>query len=192
MLRFTRCNIVILMAATAWLMLSFSSCVLCGFDSQLQPSKSLCYIGYTSTWRQHDCWLTVQTLYALYILTPERISQEHVQNGKRATFSWLTLYNIYVTLTVELMYQKFESKKIEVNLGIQDFRGGRLYSGRFLKLRMITVSFSTVRHFEKFFSDLEFEEPESTHQRQNLIFKKIHTLKFTFCHRFSCWSLLYS
>jgi hypothetical protein len=80
MLRYTWCNIVILMAATAWLMLSFSSCIVCGFDSytvlfkcpqrkvrytnqirtryrnwrtisatQLQPSKSLCYIGYTST-----------------------------------------------------------------------------------------------------------------------------------------------
>jgi len=68
MYRYTRCNIVILMAATVWLMLSFSSCIVCGFDSytvlfkcpqrnwsttsatQLQPSKSLCYIGYTWTW----------------------------------------------------------------------------------------------------------------------------------------------
>ena len=33
MLRFTGCNTVILMAATAWLMLSFSSCIVCGFDS---------------------------------------------------------------------------------------------------------------------------------------------------------------
>ena len=33
MLRYTRCNIVILMAATAWLMLYFSSCIVCGFDS---------------------------------------------------------------------------------------------------------------------------------------------------------------
>ena len=33
-LRYTRCNIVILMAATAWLMLSFSSCIVCGFDSR--------------------------------------------------------------------------------------------------------------------------------------------------------------
>ena len=33
MLRYTRCNIVILMAATAWLLLSFSSCIVCGFDS---------------------------------------------------------------------------------------------------------------------------------------------------------------
>jgi len=33
MLRYTRCNIVILMAATAWLMLSFSSSIVCGFDS---------------------------------------------------------------------------------------------------------------------------------------------------------------
>jgi len=33
MLRYTRSNIVILMAATAWLMLSFSSCIVCGFDS---------------------------------------------------------------------------------------------------------------------------------------------------------------
>ena len=31
--RYTRCNIVILMAATAWLILSFSSCIVCGFDS---------------------------------------------------------------------------------------------------------------------------------------------------------------
>jgi len=33
MLRYTRCNIVILMVASAWLMLSFSSCIVCGFDS---------------------------------------------------------------------------------------------------------------------------------------------------------------
>ena len=33
MLTYTRCNIVILMAATSWLMLSFSSCIVCGFDS---------------------------------------------------------------------------------------------------------------------------------------------------------------
>ena len=32
MLRYTQCNIAILMAATAWLMLSFSSCIVCGFD----------------------------------------------------------------------------------------------------------------------------------------------------------------
>jgi len=32
-LRYTRCNIVILIAATVWLMLSFSSCIVCGFDS---------------------------------------------------------------------------------------------------------------------------------------------------------------
>jgi hypothetical protein len=113
---------VILMAATAWLMLSFSSCIVCGFNSytvlfcgdtwkvqytnqirtryrnwrtsatQLQPSKSLSYIGCTSTWWRHDCWLTVQTLCAIYILTSERISQGHVQNGSWATFSWPILY----------------------------------------------------------------------------------------------------
>ena len=33
MLRYTRCNIVILMVATVWLMLSFISCIVCGFDS---------------------------------------------------------------------------------------------------------------------------------------------------------------
>ena len=96
MLRYTRCNIVIFMAASAWLM-SFSSCIVCGFDSywkvrytnqirtqyrnwrtgsttELQPSKSLFYIGYTSIWWQHYCWLTVETLCAVYeyILTPER------------------------------------------------------------------------------------------------------------------------
>ena len=32
MLRYTRCNVVILMAAAAWLM-SFNSCIVCGFDS---------------------------------------------------------------------------------------------------------------------------------------------------------------
>ena len=60
--------------------------------TQLQPSKSPCYIGYTSTWCQHDCSLTVQTLYTTCLLTPERISQRHVQNGRRATFSWPTVY----------------------------------------------------------------------------------------------------
>jgi len=73
MLRYTGCNTVILMAATAWLMLSFSSCIVRRFDSytvifkcpqrklqiqnwrttsatQLQPSKSLRYIRYTATW----------------------------------------------------------------------------------------------------------------------------------------------
>jgi len=85
MLRFTRRNVVILMAATLWFMLSFSSCIMCvpsekftppppqfqwGDTSkvryknqirtryrncrttsatQLQPSKSLRYIGYTLT-----------------------------------------------------------------------------------------------------------------------------------------------
>ena len=38
--------------------------------------------------------LTNCSLYAIYILTPERISQGHVQNGRRATFSWPTLYII--------------------------------------------------------------------------------------------------
>jgi len=33
MLRYIRCNIVILMAATVWLMLSFTSCIVCGFRS---------------------------------------------------------------------------------------------------------------------------------------------------------------
>ena len=141
MLRYIRCNIVIVLAAAAWLMWSFRSCIVCGFDSytvlfkyaqisppprrggeiffsgdtwkvrytnqirtrcriwrktsatQLQPSESLRYIRYTSTWWQYDWWLTVQTLCAMYILTPERISQGHVQNGRRATFSWPTLYN---------------------------------------------------------------------------------------------------
>ena len=100
MLRYIRCNIVILMAATAWLMLSFSFCIVCGFHSytvlfsvpreifsgdvwkvrytnqirtryrnwrttsatQLQPSKSLCYIGYTSTWLDaRSCVLMQET-----------------------------------------------------------------------------------------------------------------------------------
>jgi len=117
------------MAATAWLM-SFSSCIVWGFDSytvlfkcpkrkspppppprgggegdflwnwrassatQFQPSESLCYIGCTSTWWQHDCWPNVQTFYAICILTPERISQGHVQNGRPATFSWPVLYKL--------------------------------------------------------------------------------------------------
>jgi hypothetical protein len=32
MLRCTRCNIVILMAAAAWMMMSFSFCIVCGFE----------------------------------------------------------------------------------------------------------------------------------------------------------------
>jgi hypothetical protein len=75
-LRYTRCNLVILMPVTAWLM-SFGSCIVCGFDSytalfkcpqrkflSLHTLKELkdninhavaaiqitCYIGYTSTW----------------------------------------------------------------------------------------------------------------------------------------------
>ena len=48
--------------------------------------------GILHTWWHYDCWLTVQTLYTIYILTPERISQGHVRNGRRTTFSWPTLY----------------------------------------------------------------------------------------------------
>jgi len=33
MLRYIGCNIVISMVANAWLMLSFNSCIVCGFDS---------------------------------------------------------------------------------------------------------------------------------------------------------------
>jgi len=110
MLRYTGCNIVILMDATAWLMLSFSSCIVWGFDSYTvlfkcpQPSQSLCYIRYTTTWWQHDCSLTVQTLCAIYILTPQRISQGHVHNGRWATFSWPNLYirqMLYIQHTVK-------------------------------------------------------------------------------------------
>jgi len=43
-------------------------------------------------WRQHDHWLTVKTIYTIYTLTPERISQGHMQNGRRATFSWPILH----------------------------------------------------------------------------------------------------
>ena len=38
----------------------------------------------------------------LYILTPERISQRHVQNGRRATFSWPTLYLLLILSSVSL------------------------------------------------------------------------------------------
>ena len=41
-----------------------------GSEGQHQPRscshQNHCYIGYTSTRWQHDCWLTVQTLYAIY------------------------------------------------------------------------------------------------------------------------------
>ena len=40
-LRCTRCNIVILMTAAAWLILSFSSCIVCGFDSYTVLFKCL-------------------------------------------------------------------------------------------------------------------------------------------------------
>jgi hypothetical protein len=55
-------------------------------------------------WWQHDCWLTVQKLYAIYILTPERISQGHMQNRRRATFSRPILYNPKVQYHVHLDY----------------------------------------------------------------------------------------
>jgi len=135
MLRYTRCNTVILMAATAWLMLSFSFCIVRRFDSytvlfkcpkrtfflgtlekygvriksahdigtegQHQPGscshQNNRYIGYTSTWWQHNCWPPAQTLYAIYILMPERISQGYVQNGRWVTFSWPTLYIVRLT-----------------------------------------------------------------------------------------------
>jgi len=68
MFRYTRCTIVIMMAATAWLMLTvlfkcpqrkvrYTNEIRTRYRNwrttsatQLQPSKSLCYIGYTSTW----------------------------------------------------------------------------------------------------------------------------------------------
>jgi hypothetical protein len=49
-------------------------------------------VGGGEKWWQHNCWLTVQTLYAIFILTPERISQGHVQSRRQATFSWPTLW----------------------------------------------------------------------------------------------------
>ena len=36
-------------------------------------------------------WL-FKHIYAIYIIKPERISQGHVQKGRRATFSWPILY----------------------------------------------------------------------------------------------------
>jgi len=42
-----------------------------------------------------------------YILTPERISQGHVQNGKRATFSWPTLYlNFWLAVWMCALYTR--------------------------------------------------------------------------------------
>ena len=89
MLRYTRCN--------AWLILSFRSRIVCGFDSytalckcpqrisryrnwltsatQSQQSKSLCYIRYTATRCQHDCWLTVQTLRNIHTNARENITR---------------------------------------------------------------------------------------------------------------------
>jgi len=63
MLRYIRCNIAILMAATTRLMLSFSFCIVCGFDSYTvlfkrsqrkflplpPPPRERNYLGYTST-----------------------------------------------------------------------------------------------------------------------------------------------
>ena len=84
--------------------------------TQLQPSKSLCYIGYTSAWWQHDCWLTVQTPYAIYILTPERISQGHVQNRRRATFSWPILYKPAEPYLISFGHQVIWGCNLETHL----------------------------------------------------------------------------
>ena len=116
MLRCTRRNIVILMAATVWLMLSFSSCIVCGFHSYtvlfkcpqkkfLRPPPTHTHDTGTEGHQPRSCsmlhrvYLNMVTArlfrhYAMYayILTPERISQGHVQNGRRATFSWPAVY----------------------------------------------------------------------------------------------------
>jgi len=59
-LRYTGCNIVILMAATAWQMLSFRSCILCGFDSytalfKVFPQKI--YRVYLNVIRRAQLWI---------------------------------------------------------------------------------------------------------------------------------------
>ena len=41
-------------------------------------------------------WSLFTQLHAVYILTPERISQGHVQNGRWDTFSWPTVYNCVI------------------------------------------------------------------------------------------------
>ena len=131
-LRYTQCNIVILMAATAWLMLSFSSCIMWGFDSCTIlfkcPQRNSLWRHLISTVYEsnpcviqelkdnishtvaavritmlHQVYLNMVTAWLLtncsntlrkYVLTPERISQGHVQNGRRATFSWPILYRV--------------------------------------------------------------------------------------------------
>ena len=104
MLRYTRCNTVILMAATAWLM-SFSSCIGCGFDSYTVLFKDIisyavAAIKVTMLHRVYLNMMTARLLTCcsntlrniLHIQTRERISQGHVQDGRRATFSWPTLF----------------------------------------------------------------------------------------------------
>ena len=68
-----------------------------GTEGQHQPRSCSHQNHYvTSVIPQHGdsttVDLNVQTLYEICILTPERISQGHVQSGRRATFSWSTLY----------------------------------------------------------------------------------------------------
>ena len=103
--------------------------------TQLQPSKSLCYIGCTSTWWQHDCWLSVQTLYAIYILTPERISQRHVQNGRGTTFSWPILYISleFVTGLQAVQYKErcFSSSCLTCFVTVSEGHGFRLRDNKF-------------------------------------------------------------
>jgi len=157
MLRYTRCNVVILVAAAAWLM-SFSSCIVrrCGSytvlircphrkfsadtwkvrytnqirkryrnwrtsATQLQPSKSLRYIRYTSTrldvrscidaggnHLQHLLWWCILSAFGycinLCIYATLRI---------RATFSWPTLYfqsrriNLCVVANKHSLHKRF-------------------------------------------------------------------------------------
>jgi len=60
MLRYARCNIVILMAATAWLMLSSSSCIVRGFDSYTVVFK--CTIKITMLHRAYLNTVTARLL----------------------------------------------------------------------------------------------------------------------------------
>ena len=113
-----RRNTVILMVAAAWLM-SFSSCVVCGFDSHLSSvprentiqklqdniSHAVAAIKITVLHRVYLNMVTARllinsSLYAIYIATTDRISQRHVQNRRRATFSWPILY---FTLSTEFL-----------------------------------------------------------------------------------------
>jgi len=94
MFRYTGCNIVILMAATAWLMLSFSSCIVCGFDSYTVlfkcPQRNV-------PWGHLKSTVNISHAVAAIIITMVHRVYLNMVTARLLTNCSNTLYNIHTT-----------------------------------------------------------------------------------------------